>query len=483
LWADEDYHLAAGLQILYGKLPYRDFWYDKPPLNALVYAAIGAPSGWALRLFDSLYVMAACAALWRFAREMWGEREAFVAAGALAFFLNFYLPAAIIPIAPDFFMLVPHILAVYCAWRGRALAAGLWCGVAFLFNTKGVFVLAICAFLLWRAAPLLALGFVLPALAYTVALRDSIQQVWDWGIAYAKAPLPHPIANAARRLLDWLGFHCALLPGAICFWSRQPTFLALWAAISLASVLLGGRVFPRYFLELLPVMCLAAARGTVMLFDKNRIVIAIIGLAALVPLIRFAPGYFLLAGSRDIALDRDSREAADWINAHKHPNDTLFVWGYRDDIYVYTRLPFGARFGDAQPLTGVPADRHLTDATNIIPEWSARNRMELAATHPSFIVDSLSISNPRLAMDHYPELTPWLRDYNLVHKTTLSLIYARGVNLPVRAGNPRPASSFWAQFTGPGATVDPPSAAHASFTFTTFDPAKVTKVTLPGGSP
>ena len=33
LWADENYHLAAGIQVLAGKFPYRDFWYDKPPLN------------------------------------------------------------------------------------------------------------------------------------------------------------------------------------------------------------------------------------------------------------------------------------------------------------------------------------------------------------------------------------------------------------------------------------------------------------------
>lgn len=39
------------------------------------------------------------------------------------------------------------------------------------------------------------------------------------------------------------------------------------------------------------------------------------------------------------------------------------------------------------------------------------------------------------------------------------------------------------QFTGPGCTVEPPSAAHASLTLITLDPAKVTNVTLPGGSP
>jgi len=41
LWADEDYHLAAALNLLHGKWPYRDFWYDKPPLNAFYYLLIG----------------------------------------------------------------------------------------------------------------------------------------------------------------------------------------------------------------------------------------------------------------------------------------------------------------------------------------------------------------------------------------------------------------------------------------------------------
>src|SRR5580704_7782031 len=162
LWADEDYHIAAGIQTLGGKVLYRDFWYDKPPLAALVYAAMGALAGWPLRLFDALYVLAVSISTWRFARDLWGRREAFIAAGLMAFFLNFDLAAAVIPIAPDLFMLLPHIVAVHCAWKGKSLAAGLWCAVAFLFHTKGVFVLAACAFLAWRALPALLLGFAIP---------------------------------------------------------------------------------------------------------------------------------------------------------------------------------------------------------------------------------------------------------------------------------------------------------------------------------
>jgi len=92
LWPDEDYHLAAAQQLLRGKMLYRDLWYDKPPLAALTYALIGAPTGWPLRLFDSLWILAICAVTFRFVREMAGEVRALIAAGLIAFFLNFDLP-------------------------------------------------------------------------------------------------------------------------------------------------------------------------------------------------------------------------------------------------------------------------------------------------------------------------------------------------------------------------------------------------------
>ena len=272
LWADEDYHLAAGIQTLHGKLLYRDLWYDKPPLAAWVYAAMGAFPGWPLRLFDALFVLAVCAATWRFARDLWGRREAPIAAGLMAFFLNFDLAAAVIPIAPDMFMLLPHIVAVHCAWKGKPLAAGLWCGAAFLFHTKGVFVLAACALLAWRALPALCLGFAIPnvavlaGLAAAGALPPYFQQVWEWSAAYARSsPELHPIANGLRRTADWLGFHAALALGAAAFWwenrKREGWWLAAWLAISFAGVALGARFFPRYFLQILPPMVLLASHG------------------------------------------------------------------------------------------------------------------------------------------------------------------------------------------------------------------------------
>ncbi len=432
LWPDEDYHLAAANQFLRGKMLYRDFWYDKPPLSALIYALIGAPTGWALRLFDSVWILGICVVAFRLTRDLFAEREALFAAGLTAFFLNFDLPGGVIPIAPDFFMVLPHLLAVWCAWKSKPLAAGGWCGIAFLFNPKGVFVLVACGIVMWRDVPLLLLGFLIPnAVAMATLLAQGaagpyIDQVWKWGSIYAKTPpATSTIGDGLRRTLNWFGFHAALVLGCVCFWwkerSRTSRFLAVWAAVSFIAVASGARFSNRYFLQILPVLAIAAAPA----LAKRRTVALIAGVALLVPLIRFAPRYVRQTNWSDTVLDRDSQAVASWLAAHRSPTDTLFVWGYRPDVFAWTRMPFASLFWDSQPLTGVPADRHLTESVSLMPEWAARNRRELIESRPAFIVDGLSLLNPKLAMDQYPELREWLHAYQVVKRTDLSVIYRR----------------------------------------------------------
>src|SRR5689334_13478450 len=106
----------------------------------------------------------------------------------------------------------------------------------------------------------------------------------------------------------------------------------------------------------------------------------------------------------DTAIDRDSREAAARLRSIARPSDSLFVWGFRPELYVYTGLPAATRFLDSQPLTGVPADRHLTDSTPVEAVAPRERRRELARSSPSFIVDGLGLYNPRLAIADYPDL-------------------------------------------------------------------------------
>lgn len=446
LWADEDYHLAAAIKLLHGNIPYRDFWYDKPPLSAIYYLLIGGYSGWPLRLLDAAYICLACWLIFRLARALWTETEGWTAALLLAFFTTFYLPSAVIPFAADAIMLVPHLAAVYCAQRKLPFWAGLYAGVGFLANTKAVFVLAACVVWMLSGTWLLLLGFLAPvAVAWLGALvigawPGYFEQVWRWGLIYAAgSPVARPFVNGFVRTADWLGFQGAIGLGAIFGFGRlartEQWRLGAWIAFSFAAVAIGWRFAPHYFLQVLPALAVVASRGIVLAFGRySRTAGAVLALLLLVPLIRFGPRYTMLAHDEvlrrqphwiDVGLDLDSQEVSRNIREVRHAGDTLFVWGYRPDIYVYTRMVSDGFFWDSQPLTGVPADRHLHAQDAIYGGPAAANRQKLAQTRPTFLVDGLGLLNSKLAPQRYTELRPWLAHYELVNRTKLSLIYRR----------------------------------------------------------
>jgi hypothetical protein len=446
LWADEDYHLAAAIHILHGKVPYRDFWYDKPPLCAAFYLLIDGYPGWPVRILDAAYILVACYLAYLLARDWWGELEAWTAALLVAFFTTFYLPSAVISLAADALMIVPHLAAIYCARRKLALWAGMWAGIALLFNIKALFVLATCAILLVSQLPFLLLGFALPVAAGLIAALVSgtwigyCEQVWRWGLIYAQAsPVLHPLRTGLTRTAHWMGFHAALIAAAVYGLLRahqnDRIQLLVWISLSFAAVCLGTRFAPHYFLQLLPPLVIAASRGMVLaLRAYPKRAAALLAALLLVPLIRFGPRYALLVRDNlyhhdpnwsDVVMDRDSQHAAAKIRSLGHPGDTLFVWGYRPDLYVYARMTSDSRFWDSQPLTGVPADRHLSGTDAIYSGPATANRRELTRSHPTFIVDGLSRFNPKLSPGVFPELRPWMASYTLVDQTKLSLIYRR----------------------------------------------------------
>jgi hypothetical protein len=446
LWADEDYHVAAAIDLLHGKIPYRDFWYDKPPLSAFYYLLIGGSGGWPLRLLDAAYIIAACYLVYRLARCWWSQMEGYTAACLLAFFTTFYLPSAVIPFAADAVMLAPHLLAVYCAYRRRPVWSGVWCGIAFLVNTKALFVLGTCAVWLLPEIVWLILGFAFPVLVgfalllVTGAWPGYVEQVWRWGLVYTKgSPVTHPFINGMIRTANWIGFHAALALGTGFAFFRigrgDRWKLGVWILFSFAAVALGSRFAPHYFLQLLPPLVITAARGLVLAVqERRRFAVAASVILLTIPFIRFGPHYFLLAldnaqGRRsswsDVQMDLDSQDVAQQLKARAKPGDTLLVWGYRPDVYVYTRMTPDSRFWDSQPLTGVPADRHLSGTTAVYSSAAVRNREALIRSQPTWIVDGLGRLNPRLRPETFPELRPWLAHYKLVGGTKLSWIYRR----------------------------------------------------------
>jgi hypothetical protein len=435
LWEGDTLPIAAAGQMLHGKVLYRDIWYDKPPLVPAFFLLTGARAGWPLRIAGALYCLLACWLAWRMARTLWSEREAFWAAALLGFFLIFDVPSAVVPVASDLLMLAPHLAAVWMAAAGRPFWSGVLAGIAFWISPKGLFVAAICAVwnpagILWIAAGFAAVcGAGAAALALTGALGSYWDQVWKWGRLYAgNTFLEHPIRNGLIRTANWLGFHIALVVSggwALARAGLQSRWRWLtWLLLSFAGLAAGLRFFPRYYFILLAPMVVLASRGFQLLGRKREFA----ALLLLIPATRFGPSYLTALTNpewRDTAMDRDCQAVATIIRQSKQPGDTLFVWGYRPEIYAYTRMPAATMYLDSQPLTGVPADRHLTQSEPVETETPRRRRAELARSDPTFIVDGLGLLNPKLAISSFPDLRPWLSRYLPVAQTGQSVIYRK----------------------------------------------------------
>ena len=453
VWVEEGYPAAAAIQMLdSGKILYKDIWFDKPAGIAYLYCLWGARTGLALRLADTVFLFACCLLLYRFGRALWTEETGLVAAALLALALTFGIPAAVMAIAPDLALVLPHIAAVYLAFLKRPLWAGAMAGIGFWINTKALFVLASCAVFLVPGLDWLRLvtGFVAVTtvqfglLAEQGALAAYWDQVWRWGAMYARDSfVEHPLAYGLKQTLNWCGFQAATVLGLIGYFASantardrqqsgsfgfpERTQFTLWILLSLIPITLGLRFFPRYYFQLLPVVCLLGARGFTL--SKRPIRYLMVALA-LIPVIRFGPRYTTLAMDllahrphtwSDLALAQDSDRVARILQ--NEPKGTLFIWGYRPDIYALSRLPAATPFLDSQPLSGVLADRHLTNAHVSAPEWKARFAGTAAAAQPDYIVDGLGRLNPRIAIP-----TPWLGEsYEVLADTGRSLVYRRRI--------------------------------------------------------
>src|SRR5581483_10250960 len=127
-----------------------------------------------------------CWIAYRFARDLWSEREGQWAAALLGFFLIFDFPAAVIPVASDLLMLAPHMAALWMAHRRRPFWSGALAGVAIWTSPKGGLVAAACVLwdpmsFPWMAAGAAAVGGVALAwLGITGASGAYWEEVWRW---------------------------------------------------------------------------------------------------------------------------------------------------------------------------------------------------------------------------------------------------------------------------------------------------------------
>lgn len=422
VWVEEAYPAAAAIQMSeYGKTLYTDVFFDKPPAAAYFYRIFDAQTGWPLRIAGSCFVLACALAAFAAARRLWGSAEGYAAASLTCFALSFDHPSAVMAIAPDLLMVLPHLIALWLVASQRFAWAGVACGVAFFANPKAAFLAVVCV--LWSRSPLLGLAAVVSSVALLAPFFQGwYEQVWLWGRDYSRdTPFANPLLEGLKQSGSWIWFHLTLViaVGYAMVRERGARQWALWIGIHAVAVCLGMRFAPRYFFQLLPVVVLPAARGLCLMPPRVR---ALVLALLLIPAVRFGRLYPQLAldlvrnrphRSNQLELADDSRMAAGIVKSAAHAGDTLFVWGYRPDVHMHARMPLGAPFLDSQPVTGVLADRHLVSSKP--SNMRGLRKLERKST---FVVDGLGLLNPALAF------TPG-DDYREIARTKASIIFQR----------------------------------------------------------
>jgi hypothetical protein len=405
--SDEAAHLLGSWTLLDGGRLYVDFVDNKPPLLYAFYASAQALLGRGLGSVRVVAVLLVVPLTALAAAAFFGyDRRGVLAALLYALLSAASLPEDALPVHAELLMLLPAAWAVVRVGDRDGKGRGPWPDVL-AGGLLGLAALVKPTAALWLAAAPLALllrdrsagglraamraglgaaaGFVLPlaatglVFAHEGTLGALVERTLLANVRYVGAPLAplEGLARAAQGALPWLA-----ATGA-AWWAyargrrlERPSFRSAMVdalvVCSIPAVLLGGRFYGHYFLQLLFPLCLGAAPALARLDRPARMALAVVGATAL----GFAAVNAWLLLARDDVLEDTfplHRDVAAFLQQDAcHEDASVFVWGLAPRLYVETGLRPASRFvlpqetiSGHQPGRGAagssidPADRRL----------------------------------------------------------------------------------------------------------------------------
>ncbi len=449
----------------------------KPPLLAATYAALqsltGADNIHFVHAVSILLVLATACLLSEVAGRF-GMNASERRAAALLYVLTASTGPAkdVLAANGEILMALPAVAALWAAQTGGAgiwrwPAAGVLAAAAGFVKYQGLAILAPLAVLAAaggrvrpvgaRVAGLLAgVGIPVAALVGWYWRNNDLGPLgfWLWTYPLRYAGTLDPVlaaANALSMSAEWgllsagllvavyRGWHADRDPGDRAAHGALRFLAAVWTAGALAGVAAGGRFFLHYYLQLLPPLCLMAARGLdrMAAANQSRRAFAFSAGLVLLPLVGFwvvnaAPGRF---HPERVAADTAYRRIGDFVNAHSQTTERLFVWGNSPEIYYYARRTMGTRFPfcnyHSGKIWGTPSDRAgaPVDPSQVLePAW----RMlfaDIELRRPGLIVDAAAAGLDRWqghGIARYPSLAAVVDSgYRLITTVAGADIYER----------------------------------------------------------
>lgn len=459
LGRDQGEFATIGRGILSGQAPYTQLWNPKPPAVFYVYAAAMTLFGQtspALRFIDLLIFPGIAWALFDIGRR----RHARVGVWAVLLFGGFYFRETFWTLTQnDGIVLLPMTLAYAFALRAAdagpksalwAGAAGLLAGWVFWFKYPfALFALALAAayllargrqqldgrtigaFILGGLVGGLSIAAVLLSQGAFDALLESIR------VTSAYTALGFNLQDLTAALVLYLGFRWAiwgvlmLLPFVWPLAWRDAAFRSLrigwliWLLAGTAIMLVQAKAYDYHWLPMLPALALIggdtlealAARLSqrTALLARGVVVAGLLGTLALAIWPRALP---YLTGQIDQTayeaqfqagefIADESLQVAQYLRERTTPGDSLYIWGFRPEIYYRSGLNPATRFIFQFPLV----------ASWYPPEWRDENVATLWAALPPYVLVLQADYMPWVTGSHddsntllqaYTELNNWL---------------------------------------------------------------------------
>lgn len=454
--------------ILNGRVPYTELWNPKPPAIFYIYAAailLFGQSSAAIRALDLLIVPLICAALYGIGARL--ETRVVGLWSALIFAVFYFTESFWTLTQNDGIVLLPMTLAAFCLLltgfdephpggsvnlRARALAfcSGALCAYAFWFKYPfavfGVALLLadalvrrprlsiIVAFtaggaLLMAAAVLLLIGqgaweeLLLSARVtsqYTALTFnwDDISQLMQTAIGFRWSQWGLLLLLAA----SW--FVVRRWGGAV---SRLWLLVLIWLLSGLIIMLAQAKGYDYHWLPMLPPLSLLAAdalRRVLLRLEQfgisARLSALIAGalLLAIMTLSIWPNAWPYLTGQEtqsryysrfvggELRAD-ESQAVIDYLRARTTPGDSLYIWGFRPEVYFLSGLNPATRFIFQFPLVGEWYPRQWQDE-NVETLWAALPPyvLVLQVDYMPWVTGSHDDSNTLL--QRYTELNNWL---------------------------------------------------------------------------
>jgi 4-amino-4-deoxy-L-arabinose transferase-like glycosyltransferase len=461
LWA------VTARAFLSGKTLYSEVWLDKPPGATLIYAAIFALTGMkmlAIRIFAPLYVFVTALVVRAIAKKLFDDRVGWIAAFLFSYLSVNYFPEDMILLNTELLMLLPLCAATWCFIRAllrddqRAayfIAAGMLTAIATLIKP-----VALLNLLLFVIAPLFpksrrdartvvtaafstAAGLVLVLAAFYLILdlteaRDAFMR--DALLTGAHYVADQTWGETLRRsvgLFSYVGYNLPFFILAALAWRKRTagSWIFFWLLAGFLGAVAGRRFYGHYFIQLMPPLAILAAVGLNQFLKQLRrtrtfalrFAAAGLVLLTLFSFYRFQERTIVFAFDTIIRrpisdrwllvrFNHDIHNIATYIDAHTSPDDPIFVWGFKPEIYYASKRPLASRYLSFVPLTGWTHGMPASADFSAQSQWVLGRKLLLAdleASRPPYIIDMASVHDFGMnhAMENYPDLRAYLHNH------------------------------------------------------------------------